>query len=121
MPTINPFAKNEVYPYPSVFGSHASMLDKPMNEALNKKLAGEVPDLQEDQLNILNSLMKDMVGSDIEGGVPEYVILKDEHKTNTKPVHHFYVTERKYLDNGMADPYRYRTSRLEYMLNQKKE
>jgi hypothetical protein len=97
------YAKGEAYKYPSYFGSHASMVDEALTAALQKVVAGETPDLQEDQL----ALVKKLVKPDAD------VVLRDEHK---EP----YSTSRKLLDNGMADPNRYTSARLEYMCATKK-
>lgn len=81
MKKINPYAKGETpyNKYPSWCGSHASMIDEALTEALND---------------------------------PELVVLRDEHK---EP----YMTSRKVLDNGMADPNRYAAKRLEYLCHPK--
>lgn len=42
----------------------------------------------------------------------DFVVLKDEEGT--------YTTEKKRLDNGLADPNRYRTSRLIKLLSRNK-
>ena len=100
------YAKNEAYQYPSYFGSHASMVDQTLTDALHKVLAGEVPDLQEDQLALVKKLIKHPAD--------DLVVLRDEHK---EP----YSTSRKLLDNGMADPNRYAQSRVEYLCAAKKD
>jgi hypothetical protein len=102
----NIYAKDESYKFPSYFGSHASMVDQSLTDAAHKVLAGEIPDVKEDQL----ALIKKLIGKQI---APDFVVLRDEHK---EP----YSTSRKLLDNGMADPNRYATSRLEYMCVAKK-
>lgn len=59
------YVKKEIYPYPSRYGSHNSMV------------------VQDETSKLTN---KDMV------------VCKDEHGK--------YITEKKYLDCGLADPYR---------------
>jgi hypothetical protein len=66
--------------YPSVFGSHASMID-------------------EDETNKLDD--------------PTLVVLRDEHG--------LYTTERNKLDNGTADPNRYKVDRLSKLFARKDE
>jgi hypothetical protein len=98
--------KGETYKFPSYFGSHASMIDQPLTDAVKQLQSGEAPDVPKEQMALLNklaSLMKD-----------DCVVIKDEHK---EP----YVTSRKALDNGLADPNRYATCRVEYLCNQKKD
>jgi hypothetical protein len=99
------YAKGESYKYPSYFGSHASMVDEELTAALQKVVAGEMPDLKEDQLAVVKKLIKQPAD--------DLVVLRDEHK---EP----YSTSRKLLDNGMADPNRYAQSRVEYLCAAKK-
>lgn len=97
------YAKGESYKYPSYFGSHASMVDEALTNALQQVRAGETPDLKDDQLALIKKLAKK------DGDV----VLADEHK---EP----YVTSRSVLDNGMSDPNRYAQSRVEYLCSSKK-
>ncbi|RDJ35413.1 MAG: hypothetical protein DWQ19_11395 [Crenarchaeota archaeon] len=46
-------------------------------------------------------------------GNPDRVVLKDDHGV--------YETDRNRLDNGLADPNRYRTSRLGKLFGQEKD
>jgi hypothetical protein len=69
---VNP---KDIYPYPSRFGSHNSMVVLPV-------------DIEDESIN----------------GQPGVVCCKDEFGT--------YITEISRLDNGRADPNRYKTSRL---------
>jgi hypothetical protein len=65
-PNKNPYQQKKIYPYPSEYGSHSSMIDEKLTEELNK---------------------------------PNMVVCRDEHGT--------YITERKRLDDGLADINRY--------------
>lgn len=99
-------SKGEAYKYPSYFGSHASMVDEALTNALQKVVAGDVTDVQEDQLAVIKRLIKQPAD--------DLVVLRDEHK---EP----YSTSRKLLDNGCADPNRYTQNRLEYLCVSKKD
>lgn len=78
-----PPEKRSKYPYPSRFGSHASMLNTVYHSDINQTFNG-------------------------------LVTLTDEHGD--------YTTEVSRLDNGMADPNRYATSRLKKLFaNDKRE
>jgi hypothetical protein len=72
--------KIQKYGYPSVFGSHKSMINASETEKLNSS---------------------------------DLVVLTDEHGD--------YTTEKNKLDNGLADPNRYKTSRVGKLLAGKKK
>ena len=95
------YAKVDVYSYPSRFCTQVSKVDQSLTEAFHKVKAGEVADMPQAQLAVINKLIAESEGTDL-------VVIRDEHKTP-------YATSRKVLDNGMADPNRYTRSRLEYL------
>lgn len=107
MKKVEPYAKGETYKFPSYFGSHASMIDKELTDAVHKARKGEAPDLPPEQMGMFDKLLSAVKDDN-------YVVIKDEHKSP-------YVTTVGVLDNGMADPNRYTTARLEYLCNQKKD
>lgn len=65
VPSTN-MGKQEKYPFPSRFGSHASMIDSSFSEFVTD---------------------------------PNFVVCKDTEG--------LYITEKKRLDSGMSDPFRY--------------
>lgn len=72
--------KKPVYNFPSVFGSHSSMINEVETEKLEDK---------------------------------SLVVLTDEFGN--------YITERNRIDTRLADPNRYKTSRLEKLFSHKKK
>lgn len=92
-----------IYPYPSHYGSHASMIDQ---EATDK--------LGDPKLVVLKdtALTKQTLK---EGEAPPHSAFPDGMPEG------LYITERSRLDNGSADPNRYPSSRLKILMSSKKE
>jgi hypothetical protein len=82
------YSKDETYPFPSRFGSHTSMLCKEEDK---------LKDLPKDQ-------RKKLKDNDQKEKPDPLVVLEDENG--------LYVTDARYLDNGLSDANRYLSNRL---------
>ena len=121
--------KFDKYMFPTHFGSHASMLFneegliKLMQEVAKKEDVPKKKNEKKNEKKPVEEVATEGIVSlklkvanaqkhlkEVEGQTDKVVLL-DEHGT--------YITERKMLDAGVADPNRYTQSRVEYMCYEK--